>query len=505
MYDWKKTYKSVYNYSKVDITGSGELFDILKMFQGDLKVIILPSLVSLNIIRKTLHAKSSTIAIIGIYDDLDRIDILLDRLKVALETFQDSINAEKLHEVTKKNIRSFFKSGNLTDEQINFFKLIITYQELYYHNHHVRKDWSELGKIFEKVTVNLNNTTILKLIIVDNIYPRIDMVEAVEILLRRMKYYLFIKQEKIIYNHAVAEGQYFIDLTYSLSSILDENLNEKLLNLHQEVDAKVVDVKEGSLSIEPTIKQRVSCIKNNAMLDTRGNKLFNQNFFYLLKIKNEKLEIEEAKLKQSLYMETDIHPHDISIRRNITRQFIARKVHQDNCKLYYTFLDKYFHFIKSDVIIGGIKEFFTGINDYIFIYHFGPFYFFKVVLDTMRKDQTGFIHRYTSETQIIREILIETVKLKLGQWWDDNVYIDTQDEQRNSAEAYEQLVSYSHLLWQNKQQSVLLGIHQNSKLTTSYSKRDIKPLTNFIQDQLDYMHYMSLVRFLGVDFVFSRS
>ena len=172
------------------------------------------------------------------------------------------------------------------------------------------------------------------------------------------------------------------------------------------------------------------------------------------------------------------------------RSFISNKSEQDKIDTYENFLNDFFSFKLTSFVIH-----FTDIPEnekIIFMYHFGPVYFFKLVLNEMRETKCGFVHQFLKNNQMIRELPIEYLKKSLGHWWDENVFQKTRRVERNSKEIYNRFARMVTSSWQKEQPILLKKIAENPEAIKAYNFHNLNLILPHIISEISHMFYLGL-------------
>ncbi len=490
------SYKPSKDYSKIDpITSFHIAQKELELFREGYNSITEPHLISAEIIRKHLNAPKLVLEIRKYYEKNYREvnSLLNDILKIARDL---SLELEKtnLRSTAKRDYHNFF-SSTLEENELDFLQMLKAYEYIKYNNTALFQKWNELKNLFEGLQVTSLTRPFLEKILHYNIYPKLELIEKTDLLLKRMKYILKVDNLEQKYNKVVAQGKYKRTIRYDFNSIFNEEINAFLLETHGIED---------EYYLEKRIKNprvfRESCIKNDFAVDTRGNEFFNQSSLYTLNIKADKLELEKEKIRKAFYIEKHLGSEQKLFKQDMIHQLSSKNLKKDRIAEYDKFLEDYLDTLQNSILMH-----FADFNEkehYIIMYHFGPAYFLKFILYYMRKARTGAIHRKTQGNEIIRELPFEYLKLKIGHWWDIKVFKNIDPVDRNSKEIYDKIIQFTSSLWQIDQPKVLSKIVYSADLQRAFNSHDVGYLKNFLSSNVSYFFYLFYTRFLGTNFIY---
>lgn len=424
-------------------------------------------------------------------------EALLDIVRNYSE-IEEKLGEAELETAAHREYYGVFSDDDMDENKIQFLIMKNAYEAMKMFNEKVKKNWLFLQKIFEKIKVQSSNHLFLEQVLLYKIYPRIELVEKTDLLLRRMSYILKIKNETMDHDHWEAEGVYTSVIDYGLSIIFKEDLNVE--NFDQDQVIKKTNTEEQSK--KQSTGNIDSAIVTPFFLDTRGSELFNQSYLYTLKINEEKIEIEEKKIRHAIYIETHLGAEEAALRQDLIRKFISQvRKKTDPLADYEHFLYEYFDFIAETVILINFSSF--DENDKkLTLYHISPVYFLKIILHFMREGRTGFIHRRLKRNQMVRELPFEYLKFFLKNWWNTSVYTKLNSQFRNSRERYNYIISFIRNIWYEAAPEILAKIKKNSLYLRSFNIHDYKSLGVLLNEELGYVLYALLQRFFGQDFLY---
>lgn len=402
------------------------------------------------------------------------------------------LQPKQLDTLARREYFNLFSDIDMEQAKIDFIKMLKTYEHLKKFNSEIRENWTFLKKTFEHIKPSSLNTLFLEQVLIFKIYPRLELCDQTDLLLRRLAYILKIKNEEQVVDRFKAEGEYTSLITYHLSTIFQTDLDTII------TDARVVSKVE--VKKENWIDTPESCIKGPYLLDSRGQESFNQSYVYALNMSKDRLAIEESKIKRAMYIEMHLGTKDLALRSDLIREFISQAKSKHRLDEYNNFLHEYFDFTKDALLLHFFD--FSEAEKNIMCYHFGPVYFLKIVVHFMMEGRTGFIHRHLQKDQMVRELPFEYLKFILKDWWDLNIFQRVSKTDRNSQDKYSHIISAINKMWRQDQPKVLAVIKKDTILLRAFKVHDLKPLEPVIANEISYLFYTIFVRFLGIDFLY---
>lgn len=428
-----------------------------------------------------------------------------DELMVILRAFSElegHLEQRELDNTCQREYYNIFKDADIEPAKMDFIRMLKAYEYLKTFNDQARDAWNNIRAVFEPMTPSSLTRPFLEQVLTYKVYPRIELCEQTDLLLRRMHYILQIEDEEFVNDHWQVKGKYTSLIRYGIASLFSTELDQAVSNR---------DATAHSISAEAPAEHEAekatyavdSAIKNPFFLDTRGNQLFNQSYLYILKIDSEKIQIEEQKIKRAVYIETHLGAEEAALRKDLIRKFISQARTKDRISEYTNFLYEYFDFTHDTLMLHFMN--FEEDQKGLLMYHLGPIYFLKTVMHFMREGRTGFIHRRLKREQMVRELPFEFLKFTLKDWWDEKIYQQTTRAGRNSIEEYDNLIRYVKEMWRNEQQDVLRGIRDSNSLLRFFNLHDVNSLKRFLVEKLSFLFYAVFNRFLGPDFIYMQT
>ena len=421
------------------------------------------------------------------------IEDALMQIVRAYSELEMELQARQLDTLAQREYFNVFSDIDMDQAKIDFLKMLKVYEHLKNFNRDVGESWGFLRTTFEAIKPNTLNRLFLEQVLMYKIYPRIELTEQTDLLLRRMAYILKIKHEEQVAGKTSAEGEYTSLITYQISVIFQKDL-ESIIETTPQVKAETRKPKETWKDIRET------CIKTPYLLDSRGDQLFNQSYLYILKMNEDRVTVEEQKIKRAMYIETHLGAEDTALRQDLIRKFISQAKSKDRLSEYTNFLHEYFDFTKDTLLLHFME--WSESQKNLFCYHLGPVYFLKIVMHFMREGRTGFIHRHLKKDQMIRELPFEYLKYIQKDWWDLKIYQRVNTKERNSVEKFGDIIQEVRKLWRNDHEKVLQAIAKESTFTRAFKLHDLKALQPLMENEISYLFYSIYVRFLGPDFLY---
>ena len=496
-------YTPEFDYTGISIHDSDTIIKALQPFTKDKKFFIQIHIVTADALRKMLNSpKQVTVDIRNTFlDHLKEIDHHISKIIIAGEDLRKDISEEDIEENAYKSYYQKFEGTSILPPKLDFMKLLRLYQVLKFHNHSFSENWSALKKIFGDIQVTSKNHKFLQQVLVFKIYSRLNLVGLVDLLTRRLHFILRITQEKRKESGYLASGEYSSTIRYSFSTVFDPKVTKLIAELNELASQRDRGRSKKDTKTIKSWKEAVgSCLVNEFTIDCRCDEVFNQGYFQTMKISSYRLQIEEAKVKKSVYIETHIGIEEKLLRREIARNLISKVPPKEKVERYNTFLEGYFSLQMSSLMV-----YFPNLGpdeQKLFMYHFAPTYFLRVVINHMKEFRIGFIHHFSKKNTMLRELPFEYVKMSLGQWWDDNIYKKIPRPEKNSKEKYENCVQLLVQLWEKDHLKVANQINENSHAKRAFELHNLIVLRPFLQEKLSYLFYLLYTRFLGQDFVY---
>lgn len=407
---------------------------------------------------------------------------------------ESDIQDRQLDTLAHRDYYNYFSNQEIDNSKIEFIKLLKVYELLTVYNNLLKENWTWLAKFYESIKVNSGNRPILEQILMFKIYPRLGLTELTDLFLRRLRIVLRIYEEESKAGKLHVRGRFSSLIHYTNAAVFIEDLDSVIA---EDENTNINTPEDETASTTPQID---TCIKNPYFLDSRGNELFNQSFFYTLEIKKEKVQVDEQKIKSSVYIETHMGAEQKTLRQDLIRRFISQAGSKDRVSEYVIFISNYCSFTK-DVLLKKIPKLHKQ-DAHLFLYHLGPIYFLKVMMHDMRESRTGFIHRRLKKDQMLRELPLEYLKFTLKDWWNLEVYQKLSRQERNSRDQYDKIIRKVTQKWQAEQPKVLMSIRQEPYLLRAMKLHDLNTLGKFIETEVSYLLYVVLLRFLGRDFLY---
>lgn len=413
-------------------------------------------------------------------EELKEVERELVSIVRLFSDLKEKIGEDYLTKETRKSYFSFFESSDMKENELAFVKLTLIYLSLSSFNNRVKESWNYLRKIFEEIPVLSSNKIFLEKVLVLRIYPRIELCQKTNLLLRRLAYVLGIVSS--------SRGKYIPSLTYNIDLLFYKDIESFFLE--EELD-------EDNETQKP-FEEADSSNKNPYLLDARGQELFNQSDIFVLSIDKTRMKEHEKKIINCTYVETHLYSGIEKSKQKLILSLATKKT-ANHLVEYEKFLKQYFYHVRKKILIDFYS--FTESEKKLLLYHFSPAYFYKFTLSSLQQDQTGFIHRRRNLQKMIRELPYEYIKFFLKDWWNENIYIQCSRTDRNSQEIIQAISKTVYQQWQNER-GVLSFIKHDANLLRAFQMRDYQTLNPFLESKLSTLSYLLFLRFLGHDFLY---
>lgn len=488
-------YKPEVDYSLISAENSEQTNKYLADFKKGLLVPLEVHIMNADGLRKFINSQEVPLDVREEYRDKDKeIDDALAGVIRTYSELETETNERQLESTANREYFKHFKDANIDPAKLNYIKLLRSYELMKIANLKFIEYWDTIIRIFKAVKHTGNSDKFLEQVLVFRAFPRRETCDMVSLFLRRLSYLLRINKEEIKYDSVIASGVYTSQVSYTLSAIFREDLDRVISSVTTQNVAGNYKKTQVSEIVEDT------AIIDEYTLDTQGNEAFNQGYFHIISIKPNKFEVELEKIRKAIYIETHLGAEEDALRQDLIRKFISHAKSKDRIKEYENFLVTYFGFIKDTLTLQFTN--FTESDKLLYLYHFGPVFFLKVVIHYMREGKTGYVHRNYTQKTMLRELPFEYVKYFLKTFWDNNVYKKTTKVDRNSYDSYQMLKTSVRNIWREEQAEVLQKIQSEQVFLRAFKLHDLASLKPFLVHELSYSLHVSLIRFLGADYLY---
>lgn len=489
------SYQPEFNYDAVNAADSAQTSKHLLPFKGGFLKGLEAHLVNADNIQKFLASAppETRKEINKHFKEIDATLVAIIRLYGQIE---NELSPRNLDTSAHRTYYNHFSDADIEEPKLEYARLIRSYELIKEFNLAVSEHWWKLAQIFEAFSPPGSEKHFLEQLLVYRVYPRIDLCNLTNLLLRRLAYILKIDSEETSGGRIIAHGHYSSQIQYTYSVIFREDIAEIIEGLdsvHRSQEPK-------PRAPEPVKETRDTAIKSPFLLDTRGSEPFNQTHAYLLEINETRFTLDEAKISRSIYIETHLGAEDDALRKDLIRKFISAARNKDRIGEYRNFLYNYFEFTRNTLLMQ--EQRIPEADHKLFLYHFGPVFFVKICIHLMHVGRTGYVHRHLKRNQMVRELPYEYVKYVLKDWWDENVYRQVPRSERNNQVAYERMLDTIRTEWQEHQLRLLAKIKKDPTLLRALHLHDIRTLGTFVENEISYVYYVKIVRFLGQDFFY---
>ena len=489
--DGKFFYSPEVNYNRLDEKNSAQVVPLLEDFKKGFLSPLQSHIVTADSFRQYLNSSNvpqelrSAINVKSeeIERELMQIVRLYSQVEARLENH--SLTADVAH-----FFHSVFPNEESNEIKLNYLKMVKTFEYLRSFNKGCRENWNQLRNIFETFKPISNTKSFLEQILDFKIYPRIELCEKTDLLIRRIQYILRLPNDYETAKKIKYEANFTSLLNYNLGTILQLDLDKYIIE--KEKSEEKIN--------ENIVVDSNTCITDPYFLDSRGIMPFNQSYLYTLSINENRVKSDTEKIEKSVYLETHLSVENKSLRQDMIRHFISNSKKTNNLADYSRFLFEHFDFTKDGILFH--LENSTSREKILFLYHFGPVFFLKLLMQFLREGHTGYIHRFMGRHHMARELPFEFIKFQLKDWWDINVFKQCNAGERNSGDYHHILVQNFTHQWENEQVKVFQAIIRDPLITRAYHTRDYKNLRPFLEQEISFLYYCIFTRFLGTDFLY---
>jgi len=488
----KFVYAPEFEYNKIDETNSKEVIPALKEFTKSYLRPLETHMLSADTLRQYLSSNNVPeeirpqvrIKIEDIDKELMQIVRLYSQIEAHLEPHE--LESEAMH-----IFHALFSGDELNDTKLNFVKMIKVFEYIRHFNERVQENWSMVRKIVETFRPSSSSTPFLEQVLEYKVFPRLELCEMTNLLLRRLAYIIKVKIDAKLDDKGFLREHYSTLLTYNLGTIFQEDLENFIISENVEDKAEVDVLEKEDIN---------SCIVDPYFLDSRGNAVFNQSYLYTLSMNEKYITNDLEKIKKAVYIETHLSAENLSLRQDMIRHFVSSASRKDNKEKYIQFLNNHFDFTYETIVLHFTH--FTDKEKTLMFYHMGPVFFLKIIMQFLREGKTGYIHRFMSRNNMARELPFEYIKYTLKDWWDISIFKRCSFKERNSKELHSKIIETFEELWMKDQKKALQNIVQIPIIVKAYHTRDYKALRPFLQKEVSFLFYILYSRFLGTDFLY---
>ncbi len=444
-------------------------------------------------LRKYLGSASVTAEIRVEYRFKSRdVDDAIASIQRAFSELLMDLQDRTLETVAQRDYFNVFQAAEIEAPKMEFMIFLKTYEALKKFNMIVRASWVIIREVFEEIKIQSYNSLFLEQVLSFKVYPRLELADLTDLLLRRMALILKISKEEVRGNRLYAEGKYSSVIKYQFSTVFQKDIHHVV----SEVDSGVREKKPEKVHKE----FQNTCIKGTYLLDSRGSELFNQPMVYTMELEARRVQMDEKKIRVAVYVESHLGAEDLALRQELIRKFISQARKKDKVEEYNNFLYTYFDFVRDTLLLHYRDG--SELEKTVFLYHFTPVYFFRLIMHFMKEGRTGYIHRHLKKDQMIRELPFEYIKFILKNWWDEKVYRKLTPMERNSRDMYAQIQNKVKTYWAEEQKRVLEKLRTEPELLRHFRLHNTKELYPFLQEELSYLYFFVIMRFLGMDFIY---
>lgn len=489
--DGKYKYKPEKNYYAISESNSEEVVKVLQDFKKGYIVPLEDHILTADSLRKFLNSSTmpqeiQTQVRIKI-EDIDR------ELKQIVRLYSDVESKLDTHELDDQAMHLFhaiFTNEELTESKRYYARMINVHKALKHFNTETQYHWNKIAEVLESIRFSSQNQPFMDQALEFKVYPRMELCEQTELLIRRLEYILKLPGDQSEFHAGDYKGNYSSLLSYNIGTIFLEDLDKYILA------DNVAPVIEETKKVD----NENTCIADPFFLDSRGAEPFNQSYLYTLSLSDRQVTNDTDKIKKAVYLETHLTAEDVSLRQDMIRHFVSASGRKDNITNYKNFLNNHFDFTYEGLLLHFGS--FSKKEKVLLAYHIGPVFFLKLIMQFLREGRTGYIHRFMGRNTMARELPFEFIKFTLKDWWDTNVYKLCDIKDRNSRDIYEKILIEFKDKWTDDQKEIYRKIVNQQLIIKSYHQRDYKALRPFLEKELSFLFYILYSRFLGTDFLY---
>lgn len=485
------TYKPEVIYSEISSTDVEVAKPFWENFRKGYLLALEPHLINAKGLQDYLSSSEVTPPLRILFNSSAKdIDSALTRIMRQFGDLEQTLSDANIEKESRKFYFNFFQTSDIEEKKLRFCEMSCEYKHLKIFYQNVLEDWQIVQKIFEALPSQNSTHEFLQKVLAFRVYPRLELCEQTDLLLRRIAYVLQLKDG----DEKIDTVNYSVKIDYTFDSLFIKNIEELFDKAVQEKEAAPQkDFKE--------INE--SCLKSRYHLDARGQIMFNQSELYVLNIDKQKLEEHKKRISQCKFIENRVYANEEESKRDIIRGLLLKEI-PDQEKIYENFLLAYLPRIQKNILanILAAEPAFSQREQDVLVYHFTPSYFYKLLLYSLQQEHCGYIHFYRGGRRMTRELPYECIKFFFSDWWDMNVFQKTQKADRNSFEIIARIHNAVAALWQ-KEKDILEKIQKDPLLAKAFQQHEYHTLKPFLEAELSMFSYLLFWRFIGHDFIYS--
>jgi hypothetical protein len=346
------------------------------------------------------------------------------------------IDEKHLAPAAKKDLASYFKDGFQEQQRIDYIMFHKIFEALRYFYLQAKESWTSIQ--YTVLAANLTDENFKTEAILEyRIIPVIDKLDSLKILLERMAIVLSIKDVHLMFKAKECKPEYSDKQVYKLSSVFQNGLqrlmDEDLLPTYILPPTEPEEKHQPrTSSIEPK-KPVEKKLPGANTINTAGKMSWNNNQHYFFRYEPDKLEEERQLFKSVINLDTHLGADEKTLRaemlRSMTSKLSNSKSPEQHEEKYRTFLDSFFEFCRSILVLGmGIPE----PLKFLFFYHIGPNHFYLVVRKFLQEANTGYLHIRSNDRKTVTRVLpSEIIKKQVIAFWNREIIPYVGDEKNN--------------------------------------------------------------------------
>lgn len=358
------------------------------------------------------------------------IDQVLKELQKLGRELSTDLSPGNLEKTAAREFHNLF-SGDVSDHRLSYAQFLKSHEFLNRYYLQATRAWQSLTDAFVRANVS-ENSEIRRQIFSNCVRPATDTNDSLRIFMDRMA--------RLLNVQSTGAGVYSPEISYQLSTIFTENLDQWLQGIFAHMDESGrLDATQLGVSTLPVIRQSRPATAqapakpvDNWRLDAGGNTPFNQTPHYYFQYDPRLLDQERIKFADVIYADTHMGADQEFIKSdfilNVSRK--ARLSDSTNVEEEYVqFLHTFFNLV---IDISMLNVDIPPKDRVIFVYHLGAHSFYNLTIKFLQEVNTGALHRRAPGKRVITKFLPgELIKKTIIEWWRVEVLpgvVDIQDD-----------------------------------------------------------------------------
>jgi len=357
------------------------------------------------------------------------------------------LDEKHLNPAARKELITYFPDGNTDQHRLEFVMFYKTFEGLRKFYSISLVSWKQIQSLVLSASLS-DEKFRSEILLRSRILPILDEFDNLKVFLQRMAVILEVENPDSVLQSKKISPNYNPNREYKLSSVFQEGLrrqaySEEILPSLDLSDIKIEPTMEKSSEEEKVTFRSVPPKNQIHVLNTAGKLPWNSNSHYFFRYDPEKLEEERSLFRSVINMDTHLGAEENALRKEIIRSVTSKQI---KSKLpdefegeYMIFLDQFFEFCRSILILG------MGIPDslkYLFFYHIGPQHFYMIVKKFLQEVNTGYLHVRSSDGKRVTRILpSEIIKKHVVTFWLREI-MPNLGEEKNNLSALKKIIEH---------------------------------------------------------------